>query len=798
MFFKTYGILGQNERNLSYIKGKNTSFARYLADSKLRTKEFLQSKNIPVPENFYVIKKHSQLLDLDLSILKPPFVVKPNTGYGGNGIYVIDNMDSVGNYITNTGEILSKRRLMQHFRDILDGFFSLSGNKDQVVIERKVELDESIALIGKYGLPDIRVIVYNMIPIIAMLRVPTEESAGKANLHVGACGVGIEVGTGKLTHITSKNKIIKTIPGIGDIRGLELPHWDKVLELTSSLQQITGIGYLACDIVLDKDKGPLLLEVNIRPGLSVQNANLMPLGARLKKVEGITVTSVDKGVRLAKDLFGSDLGEKIKNITGNILVGPKEFITIFSGEKQFKYTANIQIVQNASLIDREFLLKILKIGEEEGEELKNIKLKYKILGQERETNFKIRDLDGVNIILGKTALKGFYIDPFKYKKGELPQDVSDLTTDSKNVIIRKNYENQLHKIDDALSDIGKKVTIIGKLAPTNLLEEKIKFTVSRGEYIPQFKYNEINIDFDALRKQLEEIEIGDLPLSGIFNRKKGELENKINFLEAFKYQNTKDITKYSEELFGGVREDVLEFAQQEVLKRGASEEESEKMYFPEIVTFVKNFNHIYGLDLKVIEDDIVSRFKMKGDTLVVRRGTIIGKKDLRAVVAHEIEGHYLRRLNGREKLFKIFAQGTAYYMTDEEGIAIYNQHRFLSDKDLRYYTMFDRYVCINYALNHSYSELIDFLRDYYNENYEEIFTFISRIKRGLERVDENGFFIKDLMYANGFYGIKDFVEGGGDLKKMYFGKVGLIDLEEIYESNFLFDKPNNNKIPIFL
>jgi len=797
MFFKTYWILWQNERNLEFIKWKNTSFARYLADSKLRTKEFLQSKNIPVPENFYVIKKHSQLLDLDLSILKPPFVVKPNFGYWWNWILVIDNVDSVGNYITNTWEIISKRKMMQHFRDILDWFFSLSWNRDQVVIERKVELDESIALIWKYWLPDIRVIVYNMIPIIAMLRVPTEESGWKANLHVWACWVWVEVWTWKLTHITSKNKIIKTIPWIGDIRWLELPHWDKVLELTSSLQQITWIWYLACDIVLDKEKGPLLLEVNIRPWLSVQNANLMPLWARLKKVEWITVTSVEKWVRLAKDLFGSDLWERIKNITWNILVGPKEFITLYSWEKQYKYTANIQIVQNVSIIDKNFLIEVLKYPEEEIEELKSIKLEYKILWQKRETSFKIKELEWVNIILGKNALKGFYIDPFKYKKGQLPQD-TELKADNKNAIIRKNYEKQLHKIDAQLADIWKNITIIAKLTPTNLLEEKIKFTASRWEYVPEFKYNEINIDFEGLKKRLKEVEIWDIPLSGIFKRKKWELEYKIKFLEAFAYKNSKDITRYSAELFGWIRDEVLNFSQREVAKKWYFEEEQEKMSFPEMVNFINNFNHIYGLELKVIEDDIVSRMKMKGDTLVVRRGTILWQKELRAVVAHEIEGHYLRRLNWREKLFKIFAQWTAYYMTDEEWIAIYNQNRFLSQKDARYYTPFDRYVCINYALNHSYSELIEYLRNYYNEDYEKIFTFISRVKRGLEKVDEPGFFVKDLMYANWYYNIKNFVEDEWNLQKMYFWKVWLIDLEEIEEWDFLFDKAKNNKIPIFL
>jgi len=44
-----------------------------------------------------------------------------------------------------------------------------------------------VQILGTFGLPDIRIICFNMVPVIAMLRIPTELSDGKANLHSGAC-----------------------------------------------------------------------------------------------------------------------------------------------------------------------------------------------------------------------------------------------------------------------------------------------------------------------------------------------------------------------------------------------------------------------------------------------------------------------------------------------------------------------------------------------------------------------------------------------------------------------------------
>jgi alpha-L-glutamate ligase-like protein len=270
---------------LEYIKSNNFAISRRLADSKLKTKEFLQNHKIAVPATLAIFTKHKQIQDEVIDALEPPFVVKPNNGYGGKGIYVFEEKTPEGNLVANTGQVFTPSEFKEHLHYIIDGFFSLSGGRDTVVIEKKIILTKDIELLGKYGLPDLRVICYNMVPVMAMMRIPTEESGGKANLHGGACGVGIDIGTGKLTYITKGSKIVKSIPGIGDVRGIILPHWDEILHLSVKVQQVTNIGYLGCDVVIDERDGPLLLEMNIRAGLEVQVANLAPLKSRLKRVE---------------------------------------------------------------------------------------------------------------------------------------------------------------------------------------------------------------------------------------------------------------------------------------------------------------------------------------------------------------------------------------------------------------------------------------------------------------------------------------------------------------------------------
>lgn len=353
-FFKKYGLLWQNARNLQYIKWSDFAISKKLADSKLKTKEFLKSKWVSVPETLVIVKKHEEINNEMIEKLEIPFVVKPNNWYWWKWILIFEKKDALWNFITKDWDVYSKNKLFSHLAYILDGFFSLSWLRDRVLIEKKISLDPQIELLGKYGLPDIRVIVYNMVPVMAMLRVPTKESWWKGNLHAWACWVWIDIWTGKLTFISKKWKIVKSIPWIWDIRWIKLPFWDDVLRIAVSVQKHTKIKFLWCDIVLDKEFWPLLLEMNVRPWLEIQVVNRTPLKTRLEKVYWISVNSVSKWVRLWRDIFSWDIEEKIKSITWKQILWTKEYINIFNENKDYKYLANIRVSQNSSYINKTF------------------------------------------------------------------------------------------------------------------------------------------------------------------------------------------------------------------------------------------------------------------------------------------------------------------------------------------------------------------------------------------------------------------------------------------------------------
>ena len=206
-------------------------------------------------------------------------------GSGGDGIVVISGR-SKGMYRKVNGTLLSLAELQYHLLNILSGMFSLAGQPDKALIEYRVKFDPVFSQLAYQGVPDIRIIVFLGVPVMAMVRLPTRMSDGKANLHQGAIGAGIDIRSGTTLNAVWRNGIISEHPDTGlAVSGVQVPHWETLLEIAAACYELTGLGYQGVDIVLDEKLGPLILEINARPGLNIQLANQAGLLPRLQLVQ---------------------------------------------------------------------------------------------------------------------------------------------------------------------------------------------------------------------------------------------------------------------------------------------------------------------------------------------------------------------------------------------------------------------------------------------------------------------------------------------------------------------------------
>ena len=283
---KEKGVLGMNRRNAEYIMRHNPRAAFPRVDDKVLTKRLAEEYQIPTPRLYHVFHHHGAIKHLE-SVLEGlrEFVVKPARGTGGSGIILVMNRNSEG-FVKSGGEVLSRENLAYHIGSILSGIYSLEGLEDRALIEALIIPDPVFDEVTYQGVPDIRVVVYRGVPLMAMVRLPTRTSDGKANLHRGAIGAGIGIGSGTTVTAVHRSLVITHHPDTGHpVSGIQVPHWNEMLLIAARACKMTGLGYLGVDLVIDRERGPLLLEMNARPGLAIQMANRVGLATRLEHVE---------------------------------------------------------------------------------------------------------------------------------------------------------------------------------------------------------------------------------------------------------------------------------------------------------------------------------------------------------------------------------------------------------------------------------------------------------------------------------------------------------------------------------
>ncbi len=283
---REHGILGMNNRNIDFIFRYNPRHLYNRVDDKLRTKQLAERHGIPTPKLLFFLREQHQIRTLEgLLDNIGGFAAKPAKGSGGKGILVIkENRDRV--YIKASGAELTIKDVRHHLSNILAGLFSLAGTPDVVIVEELIRMDDMFADYSYEGVPDIRIIVFQGYPVMAMLRLATRDSDGRANLHQGAVGAGLDMATGQFISAVQYSLPVTKHPDTGSpLNSIKIPGWTEILRMASRCYEMTGLGYMGVDIVIDKDRGPLLLEMNARPGLNIQIANGIGILRRLRQIE---------------------------------------------------------------------------------------------------------------------------------------------------------------------------------------------------------------------------------------------------------------------------------------------------------------------------------------------------------------------------------------------------------------------------------------------------------------------------------------------------------------------------------
>lgn len=437
---KLTSILGLNARSQLYLMPQNSRKAKKVADSKILTWRVLKKTEVPTPHIYKIFRDPQDIFKFNWETLPPAFALKPSKGMGGEGIIVVKRKARDGNgWITTQRKRVTIDDLKVNVLDILEGAYSMGNVPDVAFIQEYVGRHKSFRKYAYRGTPDIRIIVFNKVPVMAMLRLPTKESGGRANLHQGAIGVGVDIATGITTKAIWHGREIKYKPDTSKkLHGIKIPLWTKILETAVKAQIGSGLGYAGVDIVLDPEKGPMVLELNAQPGLQIQLANMAGLKKRLERIEDLQVKDAEHGVKIAKALFAERFADRVAAEEGikTLNVWEKVKIVDENGNK-YEVLAKIDTGAWRTSIDRE-LAQSLGLTKEKnvlwskpvkgvlGKEVRKvINLTYYLAGRNIKTIASLADRSGLrtSLIIGRRDLEGFVVNPtqgFESIKDQIP------------------------------------------------------------------------------------------------------------------------------------------------------------------------------------------------------------------------------------------------------------------------------------------------------------------------------------------------------------------------------------------
>lgn len=423
---KLSSILGLNARTQLFAYKYNGPKGKKIADSKIQTARVLKAAGVSHPQIYKKFRNESDIYNFDWGSLPDRFALKPSRGLGGEGIVVVrKRSEDKEGWITTQKSKVTPSDLKLHTMDILEGAYSMGNVPDVAFVQEYVGRHKAFRRWAYRGTPDIRIIVFNKVPVMAMLRLPTKESGGRANLHQGAIGVGVDIATGITTKAIWHGDQILYKPGTErKLRGIKIPNWTSILETAVNAQIASGLGYIGVDIVLHPEKGPMVLELNAQPGLQIQLANMIPLRKRLERIEDLEVRDSEHGVKIAKALFAERFADKVRAEEGVKTINVWEDVKIVTGNGSrvtvkakidtgaWKTSIDTNLAKEIKLLDKSNVLWTKTYKSSLGREVRKVvSLSFYLAGRRISTiaNVAKREHLRTPLIIGRRDLKGFLV-----------------------------------------------------------------------------------------------------------------------------------------------------------------------------------------------------------------------------------------------------------------------------------------------------------------------------------------------------------------------------------------------------
>lgn len=350
---------------------------------------------------------------------------------------------------------------------------------------------------------------------------------------------------------------------------------------------------------------------------------------------------------------------------------------------------------------------------------------------------------------------------------------------SKAELLSSSLHQSVLKLDKQLYALCKDIETLHFINPINISSERKRFMKMRSDYIPDFRYRQLNIDPYEFRESLYKLPItyiDDADIQQLYRHIVDNLATKIDLLttigsEEFVYNSLKYYGEPSSKDIANA---------QFLLHAPAIGEENEVNFVNanEAVKYFKERAVEWGLKCKIETSSKLVAKAMVNSTksqLLVNKDARFSRIELEAFAYHELGIHMMTTINAKNQPLKVFSLGLVGNTHTQEGLAIFSEYCSGNLTLGRLKILAMRVIAVNLMLaQNNFQKTYQTLITDYDLEKAQAFTLTTRVYRG-------GGFTKDYLYLRGFTDILSLYHNKQPMDNLLVGKTGLLDLATINE-----------------
>ncbi len=316
----------------------------------------------------------------------------------------------------------------------------------------------------------------------------------------------------------------------------------------------------------------------------------------------------------------------------------------------------------------------------------------------------------------------------------------------KEVLLSSNIESSILKLDRQLYQLARGIETLTFINPQNIAVEKRRFFAKNYNYSPSFTYRHLDINPYEFREKLYRLPVDDISDVSIQQFYRDVIDTYAMKVDLIASVGKEKFLYNSLRYYGEPSENDSKTAEFLLFAKEFESNEARTIPATEIrEAFIAAIEKLQIKCRVMLTDKIIANAMSKTTRRLIQinRLACVNKKELDALIHHELEVHMLTTVNSDKQKLKVFKLGLPGNTCTQEGLAILSEYMTGNLTLQRLKVLALRVIAVKMMIkDYDFSRTFKILMDDYGLNQNEAFKITARVYRG-------GGFTKDFLYLRG-------------------------------------------------